>query len=263
MVMRTGTGGWSFPAWRGLFYPKGLAARKELEWASRRHGAIEINLTYHAFQAPETFARWASETPEDFRFAVKAFRGCTNRRVLAEAGEWVERFLGQGLERLGERLGPVLWQFAPTKAFAPDDFAAFLDLLPARLGALSLRHCVEVRHASFDDPRFVDACRARNIAVCLADSPKFPLIEADTADFVYARLMRGDDAVETGYPPGQIAHWADRLLSLAPGSGAEARDVFAFFIQGGKSRAPAAALALADRLAGGLPAPAVRSSTPP
>jgi uncharacterized protein YecE (DUF72 family) len=259
MVIRTGTGGWSFPPWRGLFYPKGMPQSEELAYASRRHGAIEVNVTYHAFQSPQTFARWAAETPDGFRFTIKAFRGCTNRRVLAEGGEAVERFLAQGLAELGDRLGPVLWQFMPTKSFDAADFAAFVALLPPTLGPLRLRHCVEVRHASFEDPRFVEICRDRGVAICLADSPKFPLIEAETADFVYARLMRGSDDIETGYAPDQLDRWAERLRALAAAPNGEERDVFAFFIQSGKSRAPAAAMALAERLAGGLHEPAVRS----
>jgi uncharacterized protein YecE (DUF72 family) len=245
--IRTGVGGWVFAPWRGVFYPAGTRQADELAFASRALGAIEINSTYQSLQSPETFARWAGQTPEDFVFAVKASRLCTNRRVLAEAAPSVERFLGQGLDRLEGRLGPILWQFMPTKVFDASDFAAFLDLLPDRLGALRLRHCVEVRHVSFADPTFIDLCRDRGVAICLADSPKFPLIDEVTADFSYARLMRGEDDIETGYPDAGLDAWAARLGALAAGAGAP-REVFAFFISAGKVRAPAAAMALASRL---------------
>jgi uncharacterized protein YecE (DUF72 family) len=253
MVIRTGTGGWTFPPWRGVFYPKTVRQADELAYASRAHGAIEINSTYYSSQPPEVFARWASQTPDGFIFTLKASRTCTNRRVLAEAGESVARFLGQGLVELGDRLGPILWQFMATKAFDPDDFAAFLDLLPDAQGGTALKHCVEVRNASFDDPRFFDLCRKHGIAICMSDSPGYPMIEAITADFSYARLMRGADEIETCYPPDQLDAWADRLRALEETGGATPpRDVFAFFIKAGKVRAPAGAMALAKRLADGL-----------
>ena len=190
MVIRTGTAGWTFPPWRDVFYPKTVRQADKLAYASRAHGAIEINSTYYSPQPPKVFERWASQAPAGFVFTVKASRFCTNRRVLAESGESVTRFLGQGLVELGDRLGPILWQFMGTKAFDAVDFAAFLDLLPAagcRLPAaqdgMDLRHCVEVGNASFDDPRFFDMCRARGVAICMSDTPDYPLIEAPTADF--------------------------------------------------------------------------------
>ncbi len=251
-VIRVGMGGWVYPPWRGVFYPKGMRQADELAFASRAVGAIEINATFQSFQKPETFARWADQTPDDFRFTVKAHRVCTHRRLLADAGEAVERFLGQGLVALGDRLGPILWQFMHTKAFDPEDFAAFLDLLPGERDGRRLRHALEVRHASFVDPRFTDLCRARQIAICQLDHPAHPMIEAATADFVYARLMRGRDEVETGYPPEGLDAWAARLRGLAaPVGDGGPREVFAFFINAGKLRAPAAALALSARLKGG------------
>jgi uncharacterized protein YecE (DUF72 family) len=245
--IRVGIGGWSYPPWRGVFYPKGVRQKDELSFASRRLRVIEINATAQSFFPPETFARWADETPEDFVFTVKAHRICANRKVLAGAGEAIDRFLGQGLDRLGARLGPILWQFMPTKVFDAADFAAFLALLPDALNDRPLRHAVEVRHASFADPRVIDLCRARGVSLCLADSPKFPLIDAATADFTYARLMRGDDEIETGYDSAALDGWAGRLSARAAGGG----PVFAFFINEGKLRAPAAALALAARLSTG------------
>ena len=247
--VRVGIGGWVFPPWRETFYPRTVRRGGELAYASRALRVLEINVTYHAGQTPETFARWAADTPDGFLFTVKASRACTNRRVLADAGEAIERFVGQGLDRLGARLGPILWQFMPTKTFDPEDFAAFLDLLPASLDGRPLRHCLEVRHASFADPRFVGLCRDRDVAICLTDHADFPLIDAATASFGYARLMRGEDDVPTGYPPADLDRWARRLRALSTAGGAAPpRPVFAFFINGGKARAPAAAMALTDRL---------------
>jgi uncharacterized protein YecE (DUF72 family) len=252
--VRVGVGGWTYPPWRGPFYPKGLKQADELAWSSRRLGAIEINATYHSLHTPESFAKWAAQTPEDFVFAVKASRFCTNRRVLAEAGEAIDRFIGQGLEVLGQRLGPILWQFMPTKTFDADDFARFVDLLPERLGSLTLRHCIEPRHPSFADPHFLALCRARDVAVCLSDHGVYPQIEGASASFAYARLMRLNEDIETGYPPDGLADWARRLQALAqapPASADQPRDVFAFFIGAGgegKVRAPAAALGLISAL---------------
>lgn len=251
--VRIGVGGWTFAPWRGPFYPPELRQADELRYASRRLGALEINATYHSLQSPDSFRRWASQTPDDFVFTVKGSRFCTNRRVLAEAGESVERFLGQGLAELGGRLGPVLWQFMPTKRFDREDFGRFLDLLPTSLASRELRHCVEVRHATFADEAFVRLCRDHGIAICLADHPTYPLIDEATADFAYARLMRLQEEISTGYPGEALDAWAARLGKLE----AEGRPVFAFFIGSGgegKVRAPAAAEALMARL-GRSPSP--------
>ena len=259
--IRTGIGGWTFPPWRGVFYPDGLRQADELAYAAAKLGAIEINGTYYSLQKPASFAAWAAATPEDFVFAVKASRFCTNRRVLGDAGEAIKRFMGQGLTELGAKLGPILWQFMATKRFDPDDFARFLDLLPTELAGRPLRHCVEVRHATFAAETFVDLARAHNVAICASENPDYPLIADVTADIVYARLMRGRDEIETGYAPEDLDAWADRFRDYASGGGPadlakittappiRPRDVFAFFISSGKVRAPAAAMALAERLA--------------
>jgi uncharacterized protein YecE (DUF72 family) len=250
---RIGVGGWTFPPWRSVFYPPELRQADELKYAIRRLGALEINATYHSLQSPDSFRRWAAQTPDDFVFTVKGSRFCTNRRVLAEAGESVERFLGQGLVELGDRLGPILWQFMPTKKFDREDFGRFLDLLPRSLAGRELRHCVEVRHPSFADAGFVQLCRDQGVAICLADHPIYPQIAEPTADFAYARLMRLQEDVATGYPPDDLAAWAGRFEALT-GSGLP---VFTFFIGSGgegKIRAPAAAEALMARL-GQAPSP--------
>lgn len=245
-VIRTGIGGWTFEPWRGVFYPKGLRQADELAFAARRLGAIEINGTYYSTFKPESFEKWAAQSPEGFVFSVKASRFCTNRRVLAEAGPAISKFFDQGVERLGDRLGPILWQFMPTKRFDPGDFAAFLGLLPAGLGGRALRHCVEVRHDSFRDEAFVTLCRDHGVAICLADHDIYPLIDAQTADFTYARLMRSAEDIKTGYAAADLDAWAVRFRRDA-GTG---REVFAFVISGAKVRAPAAAMALAARIEG-------------
>jgi uncharacterized protein YecE (DUF72 family) len=258
--IRVGIGGWTFAPWRGTFYPRELAQKDELAFASRKLTAIEINGTYYRTQSPASFRKWAAETPEDFVFAVKALRFCTNRRVLAEAGDSVGRFVDSGLAALGEKLGPILWQFAPTKRFEPDDFAAFLGLLPQKVDGRRLRHAVEVRHDSFIDPEFVSLLRKFGVAAVLAHSEKYPLIADPTADFVYARLQGTEEALDTGYSTADLDAWARRAKALADGRPAadlpaladpprpEKRDVFVFMISGAKVRAPAAAMALIERV---------------
>ena len=260
-VIRAGIGGWTFEPWRGVFYPAGLKQADELGYASRHLTAIEINSTYYSSQKPETFAKWAAATPDDFKFTVKASRFCTNRRVLADGSESIGKFLDQGIVELGDRLGPILWQFMPTKKFDREDFAAFLNLLPTNQDGINLRHCVEVRHASFADQKFVALCRDHSVAICCSENENYPLIADITADFVYARLLMGSDAIDTGYSAPDLDKWARRFSTYAKGEvpddlkaldrtspAPEARDVFSFFINEGKVRAPAAAQALIQRL---------------
>ena len=259
--VRIGTGGWSFPPWRDNFYPKGLAQARELEYAASKLTAIEINATYHRLQKPESFAKWRSSTPDDFVFSVKASMYATNKRVLGESGESIERFMASGLAELGDKLGPIVWQFMPTKVFDPDDFAAFLQLLPARLGALQLRHAVEVRHPSFMTPEFLALVRKHKVATVFADSDKHPSFADLTADFVYGRLMMTESKNATGYTAERIAFWANCSATWAAGGAptglhmvesrlpkSQPRDVFLFFISGAKERAPAAAMATIDAL---------------
>ena len=263
--IRTGVGGWTFPPWRGAFYPGDLPQRRELEYMSARLGAIEINSTYYGSQRPETFRKWAAETPDGFVFSVKGSRFCTNRKVLAEAGESIERFFAQGLLELGDKLGPVLWQFANTKKFDPVDFAAFLDLLPGMLEGRAIRHCVEVRHDSFRDPAFAALLRQRAIPVVYADHASYPAFADVTGDFVYARLQTGSDGVATAYAEPELKTWAARLIAWAEGGRpadlpcadpddvptVRPREVFAFIIHEGKVRAPAGAMALGRMCGGG------------
>jgi uncharacterized protein YecE (DUF72 family) len=246
-----------YEPWRDNFYPPGLAHARELEYLSRRVTAIEINATYYRTQSAASFAKWRDATPDDFVFAVKASRFATNRRVLGEAGESVERFVGSGLAELGAKLGPLVWQFATTKQFDPADFEAFLKLLPQRIGALALRHAMEVRHASFMDPRYLALARRYGVATVFADSDEYPSFADPSADFIYARLMKTESTYASGYPPQGIADWAARGRSWAEGrepaglarvappalDEARPRDAYLFFISGAKERAPAAAVA--------------------
>ena len=257
-----GIGGWTFEPWRGVFYPEGLAQSKELEYASRQLTSIEINGTYYGSQSPETFRKWRDSTPEGFIFSVKGSRFATNRKVLSEAGESITRFIESGVLELEDRLGAILWQFAPTKKFDRDDFAGFLDALPARAGGRALRHVVEVRHDTFRTPAFTGLLRERNIGLVYAEHFNYPDMADVTADFVYARLQKGSDEIETAYPQGELDAWAARLKAWAGGGQpadlpkverdfvppAMARDVFAYVIHEGKVRAPAAAKALIERV---------------
>jgi len=259
--IRVGVGGWTFEPWRDNFYPAGLVQAKELQYASRHLNAIEINSTYHGTQKRTSFIKWKNETPDDFVFSVKASRYATNRRVLGEAGDSIARFLDSGIAELGPKLGPVVWQFAPTKQFEPEDLEAFLGLLPDAVEGVALRHVLEVRHESFACPEYLKLARKYKAATVYTDSPKFPNIADLTGGFVYARLMGTSEDVATGYPPKALDAWAQRLLDWADGGvppdlariedkapAAKKREVFAFIISGAKDRNPAAAQALLARL---------------
>ena len=205
-MIRVGIGGWTYEPWRGLFYPEKLPKTKELSHASRRVTSIEVNGTFYSTFTPSTFRRWAEETPDDFIFSLKAPRYAVNRRVLAEAGPSIEKFLASGVTELKSKLGPILWQLAPTKKYDPEDIAAFLELLPKKIDGLKLRHALEVRNESFRSADFIAQVRKAGIAVVLADSEKYPLIADLSADFVYARLQDAKADVETGYSAKAIRH---------------------------------------------------------
>ena len=214
-----GVGGWTYEPWRDNFYPAGLPASRELEYASRRLTSIEINGTFYSLQKPATFAKWRDDTPEDFVFSLKATRYATNRRVLAEAGDSISRFVDSGIEELGRKLGPVVWQFAPTKKFDASDFEAFLALLPAKAGSRPLRHVMDVRHESFRGPQYLALARKYRVATVFTDSDDYPSFADITGDLLYARLMRTQSHLETGYEPqalDAIAHCA--MASSAFGS---------------------------------------------
>jgi uncharacterized protein YecE (DUF72 family) len=260
-MIRVGVGGWTFEPWRGVFYPKGLAQTRELEYASRQLTSIEINGTFYGSQKPSSFRKWFEETPDDFVFSLKGPRYATNRRKLGEAGESIERFLKSGVTELGPKLGPLLWQFAATKKFEEEDFAAFLALLPKEHEGHALQHAVEVRHDSFLDPKFVALARRFGAAVVYADSEKYPAIADVTGPFVYARLQKSQDDEPAGYAPSALDDWTARLRRWGEGNEpddlprvgpaskpSKSRAVFAYVISGAKVRAPAAAMALIERL---------------
>lgn len=263
--IHVGIGGWNFAEWRGTFYPKGLPQARELEHASRRVTAIEINGTFYRTQSAASFAKWRDETPDGFVFSVKGHRAVVNAKKLAEAGDAVAWFLNSGVLELGEKLGPLLWQLAPFKRFDAEDIGGFLKLLPAKMNGRPLRHVLEVRHKTFEDEAFVRLVRDSGAAIAYADSDDYPAIADLTADFVYARLQRSRESELAGYPTAELDLWAERARTWADG-GAPAdmpyvagdtainapkhrgREVFVFFIAGDKVRAPAAAEALIGRL---------------
>ncbi|NDW05366.1 DUF72 domain-containing protein [Jiella pacifica] len=261
-TIRAGIGGWTFDPWNESFYPADLPKKRQLEYAASKLTTIEVNGTFYRSQKPETYAKWASEVPEGFVFSLKAPRFAVNRKILAEGGESIERFVNSGIAELGDHLGPILWQFAATKQFDPADFAGFLALLPKSAGGIPLRHVVEPRHESFVVPEFAALCRKAGVAIVCADSDDHPQIADVTADFVYLRLQRGDESVESCYHPDVLDEWAQRLETFAAGGepgdlrkadpevSAEKtpRDVFTYFIRSGKPRAPHGAIALMQRL---------------
>ena len=257
-----GIGGWVFEPWRGVFYPDGLPQKRELEYAASKLTSIEINGTYYGSQKPESFAKWREETPDDFVFALKGSRFCTNRRVLAEAGPSVEKFLTSGLTELRHKLGPINWQFMPTKQFDPVDFEAFLKLLPKELDGVALRHAVEVRHDSFRSPDFVALLRAYGVAAITSADADYTQIADVTAPFVYARIMGTKEAEPKGYGEAGLDRWTkaaqtwakggvpEGLETVGPAAKVEKRDVFLYVISGDKVRNPAAAMELIARTKG-------------
>jgi uncharacterized protein YecE (DUF72 family) len=257
----SGIGGWTYEPWRGVFYPKGLPHAKELRYAAEHLTSIEINGTFYRTQTPATFRKWASEVPDDFVFALKGPRYVVNRRVLAEAGDSIKRFLESGVTELGIHLGPLLWQFTPWKKFDEADFGKFLELLPKTFDGKTLRHVVEVRNDSFKTPTFIALARKFGVAIVYAEHDKYAEIADLTSDFVYARLQKGDEKLKAGYPPKALDQWAKRAREWAKGgepkdlprvdkksAPKKPRDVFIYFIHEAKLRAPAAAMELIKRI---------------
>ena len=240
--IRVGIGGWNYEPWRKTFYPKSVKEKDELAYASSKLTAIEINSTFYRLQKPATFAKWRDSTPDGFMFTVKAPRFLTNRKILATAGPFLQRFIDSGFTELGNKLGPLVWQLDPRHAFDADDMQRFLDLLPGEAHGMRLRHAINVRHESFATPRFLKLARERAVTVVLEDDEVYPCIEDVKGDFVYVRLRRSVSSVKTGYRPAAIAKWAARARTWA--AGPKRRDVFVYFINGAKERAPAAAMSL-------------------
>ncbi|MDW5441210.1 DUF72 domain-containing protein [Polaromonas sp. SM01] len=259
--VRIGIGGWTYAPWRDNFYPAGLPHSQELGYASRQLSAIEVNGTYYSSFKPPVFAKWRQETPEDFVLSLKASRFVTQRRELAGAGESITRFVESGISELGHKLGPIVWQFMPSKIFEAQDFEAFLALLPPEVDGCPLRHVLDVRHPSFMSEEYLALARRYRCATVFCDSDDYPRFADLTADFVYARLMRSETRFKSGYAPKALDHWAEAARTWADGSeppdlprvskpapAGTPREVFVFFINGAKERAPAAAMGLLERL---------------
>jgi uncharacterized protein YecE (DUF72 family) len=260
--IRVGIGGWSYAPWRGVFYPKGLKQADELAYAASHLTSIEINATHYRLQSAKSFRSWAAAAPDGFMFSVKGPRLVTNQKALAETGNFIERFSASGLAELGPKLGPVLWQFAPFKRFEREDFARFLELLPREIEGVKLNHVIEPRHASFRTAEFVALLRDTGTSVVFTDADTWPSIPDLTGETVYARLQLGNDTLPAAYPPKELDAWAAHAKLWAKGSApndlplvdpahqpeTKPRDVFIYFIHEGKLRAPAAAMALIERL---------------
>jgi uncharacterized protein YecE (DUF72 family) len=256
--IRVGIGGWNYEPWRETFYPSGTSKTRELDYASRQVTSIEVNGTFYRLQNPSVFAKWRDATPDQFLFAIKAPRFIVQRKDLSSAGEAVERFISSGIAELRSKLGPILWQLAPTKKFDATELEEFLKLLPPGAASLRLRHAIEVRHPSFMNPEFLRIAREHDVAVVLEDDATHPGCADLTSDFVYARLRRSVASIKTGYAHAELKRWAHRAETWSTGkeptglpkieprakADVQARDVFIYFINGAKERAPAAATKL-------------------
>lgn len=261
-TIRVGIGGWNYEPWRETFYPAGTPQSRELEFASRQVTTIEINGTFYRLQKPSVYAKWRDETPQDFVFSLKAPRFLVQRKQLSGVGPYLEKFLASGLAELKSKLGPILWQLDPSHPFQADDLESFLKLLPTAMGRLPLRHVLEVRHKSFIAEQFVTLARRYNVAIACVDDATYPMCADVTADFIYVRLRQCSAEVETGYPAAALKDWARNARGWAAGDAdvdlplvspnakvkSVPRDVFIYFINGAKERAPAAAQALIAKL---------------
>jgi uncharacterized protein YecE (DUF72 family) len=275
-MMRIGISGWLYPAWRGTFYPKGLPQRRELGYASRAFNSIEINGTFYSLKSPDSFQAWRDETPDDFVFALKGARFITHMKQLLDCETALANFFAQGVLALGHKLGPILWQLPARMPFHEERIERFLALLPrdtagaARLarhrdrrimagrtllepaGAAPLRYALEARHESFRDRRFLALLRRAGVALVVSDAPDWPRFEEITADFLYLRLHGAHELYSSGYDSAAIDLWAERIRRWARGGPARKnrrlRDVYAYFDNDAKVRAPPDALALAARL---------------
>jgi uncharacterized protein YecE (DUF72 family) len=283
-TVRIGISGWTYAPWRGLFYPKGVPQKRELEYAASQFNTLEINGTFYGMQRPDAFADWADRVPDDFVFAVKAPRYITHMRRLRDPATPLANFIASGLLRLGPKLGPILWQFPPNFRFDAERIGSFLKLLPhdsdaaARLGfkhddrlkapawlkvdaERKMRHAFEVRNETFRTKAFIDLLRKYDVALVCADTVEWPRLMDLTADFVYCRLHGSEELYASGYDDEALGKWAERVATWAKGgepadaeridgNGRERRrDVFVYFDNDQKVRAPVDARALAGRVA--------------
>ncbi|MBK8837666.1 MAG: DUF72 domain-containing protein [Hyphomonadaceae bacterium] len=241
--IRVGVGGWNFEPWDETFYPPGLSKAKQLNYMSRKMTAIEVNATYYSSFKPETFAKWAEASPDGFVFSLKAHRFSTVRKTKEDMKKSVDLFLGQGITRLKEKLGPINWQFPGTRKFDAEYFNAFLSVLPKEKDKQSLRHALEVRGLGFDVPEFYDLLTKHGATVVYAEDDEFPKLRHQGSSFAVARLMQSQSDETGGYPAAEIGRFAKLVTGWS-----KKQDVFAFFISGAKERNPAAAMALQERL---------------
>lgn len=284
--VRIGISGWTYAGWRGVFYPDGLAQKRELEYASRALRSIEINGSFYSLQRPSSYAKWYGSTPDDFVFAVKGGRFITHMKKLRDVRIPLANFFASGVLRLREKLGPILWQFPASWAYRPERFEAFFELLPrtfaeaAELAADTsitdpqkrwlqeidhegeIRHAVEVRHPSFFSRPFVEQLRDADVALVFSDSPDWPYAEEITSDFVYARLHGAEELYSSGYTDEELDRWADRIRCWGEGEEPEdaeritdlpdaspgGRDVFVYFDNDAKVHAPFDARKLMQRI---------------
>ena len=273
--LRIGISGWVYPPWRGVFYPKGLPQKRELEYASRTFNSIEINGSFYSLQRPESYQAWYDATPDGFVFAIKGGRFITHMKKLKDVETPLANFLASGVLKLKEKLGPILWQFPPGFAFNEQRFADFFAMLPrdtrdaariarqhdARMEGRAwtkpgaerpMRHAVEIRHESFRDDRFTALARQHAIAIVVADTAgKWPLIDEITTDFMYARLHGDEELYVSGYTPAALDMWAQRVRRWKR----RRCDVYVYFDNDAKVKAPFDALHLAARLGGREPVP--------
>jgi len=241
--IRVGIGGWSFDPWDETFYPAGLPKSRQMEYMSRKMTAVEVNATFYSSFKPETFAKWREASPDGFQFSLKAHRFSTVRKTRDDMKKSIDLFLGQGITALKDKLGPINWQFPPTRKFEREYFGAFLSLLPKEKDKIPLRHALEVRNATCSDPAFLDLLTKHNATVVYADHDEYPMIRHEGANFAVTRMMRTQPGEAMGYPKAGIDAFA-RLYQ----DWSKKQDVFAFFISGAKERNPAAAMALQERL---------------
>lgn len=281
--VRIGISGWRYAGWRGVFYPRKLVQRRELEFAAEAFDTVEINGTFYSLQRPRSFATWAQQTPEDFVFSLKGSRYITHMRKLRDAQVPLANFFASGMIGLGRKFGPILWQFPPQMSYQREKFESFFKLLPRSAKAAAslarrhadriedasairvaddfkLRHCVEIRHESFVTPDFVDLLREHDIGLVVADTVEWPLLMDVTSDFVYCRLHGSEELYASGYGDTALDTWAQRIATWAKGGqpdgrrastiGAEIRprDVYVYFDNDIKVRAPFDAQGLRSRV---------------
>jgi uncharacterized protein YecE (DUF72 family) len=269
-VIRIGISGWTYPPWRGTFYPRGLPQRRELAYVAERMNSVEVNGTFYALQRRSSFVAWAEQTPPDFEFAIKGGRFLTHMKKLAGVETPLANFLASGVLALGPKLGPMLWQLPPNLGFDPDRLAGFFELLPRTAGRAAelaaghdaritaerelvttehpehrIRHGLEVRHESFRNPAAVELLRSYDIATVVGDNPgKWPILEEVTSDFMYVRLHGDTELYASGYTDEALDRWADKIRSWT----AAGQDVYVYCDNDAKVRAPYDAMALMARL---------------